>query len=74
MEKVVKVIGVIVLVILVIALNLGWNVLVGALLVWLASKAFVSVEFSWALAAFVGVAILVLSGIFGVTVKNNRKD
>lgn len=74
MEEVIKVIGVVVLGILVIALNLGWNVLVGALLVWLASKAFVSVEFSWALAAFVGVAISVLSGIFGAAAKNNKKD
>lgn len=69
--KVLKFFAVIILVLLVIALALGIDVLTGALLVWLASKAFPSVEFSWALAAFVGIAIAVLGSIFKVTVKKD---
>lgn len=62
---------VVIIVVLILALVIGADVLVGALLVWLASKAFAGVEFSWALAAFVGIALAVLQSIFKVTVKKD---
>lgn len=72
MKKFFAVIIVILVVILVVAISLGLNVLIGAALVWLASKAFTGIEFSWALAAFVGVALYALQSIFKVTVTNKE--
>lgn len=60
-------------VIFILAASIGMWILIGALLVWLASLAIVSIKFSWALAALVGIALAMIKGIFGAAAKIKTK-